>query len=401
MLLPLSILGLILSVILLYFNARRYKSSIFLGLFFFLLSLYGFVQYVLLYSKSVTLVSIVFTNVGFPTYLIGPVLYFYIRSVLTDKAKLKKHDLWHLLPMLAYLAGASAYILSPWTYKIEVAEKIVDANLMMAPFNLGLVPMYKHVPAVAVYLSRPLLVLGYLLWSVVLFMRYMLYGKGSTVLKQQHFMIKWLWTLLGFLFILVLSHALQIIHTFKVMDTAIFNTLNLLQFFSGVGLAGLLISPFFFPGILYGLPRVQGPRPVATSFDENTAVLPSFTQKNKISFEDDYLLMIEKKANACMEAHQPYLQSDCNLAYFAKIIAIPPHHLAYYFREIKMQPFNEFRNEYRVKHAKELIRQGKANEMTLEAIGFLSGFSTRKTFIATFKKVEGISPGVFHTQLND
>ena len=33
---------------------------------------------------------------------------------------------------------------------------------------------------------------------------------------------------------------------------------------SGVGLAGLLISPLFFPSILYGMPRIPGASPADT-----------------------------------------------------------------------------------------------------------------------------------------
>ena len=102
-----------------------------------------------------------------------------------------------------------------------------------------------------------------------------------------------------------------------------------------------------------------------------------------------------------MEEDQPYLQADCNLAFLSKLLDLPVHHLAYYFREERKQYFNDFRNEYRVKHAKNLIRRGKAKEMTLEAIGLLSGFSNRKTFIASFKKVEGVTPGIFLSQFDN
>jgi AraC-like DNA-binding protein len=96
-----------------------------------------------------------------------------------------------------------------------------------------------------------------------------------------------------------------------------------------------------------------------------------------------------------MKELQPYLQSDCNLAYFSKLTKIPVHHLAYYFREEKRQSFNDFRNEWRIKHAKNLIKEGKNAELTLEAIGLLSGFSSRNTFFTAFKKAEGISPGSY------
>lgn len=38
--------------------------------------------------------------------------------------------------------------------------------------------------------------------------------------------------------------------------------------------------------------------------------------------------------------------------------------------------------------------------MTLEAIGMLSGFSSRNTFLADFKKFEGESPGSYASRFN-
>lgn len=64
-----------------------------------------------------------------------------------------------------------------------------------------------------------------------------------------------------------------------------------------------------------------------------------------------------------------------------------------------MQSFNDYRNEWRIKHSKKLIAEGKADELTLEAIGILSGFSTRNTFFNAFKRSEGISPGAYVEQL--
>ena len=75
MLLYFSLTGILLSIIFLYFNARRYASSIYVGVFFFLLSLYGITQYAILYSKSVFFVAVSFTNSVFLLYLIGPMLY--------------------------------------------------------------------------------------------------------------------------------------------------------------------------------------------------------------------------------------------------------------------------------------------------------------------------------------
>jgi YesN/AraC family two-component response regulator len=96
-----------------------------------------------------------------------------------------------------------------------------------------------------------------------------------------------------------------------------------------------------------------------------------------------------------MSKYQPFLQPKINLAQFSELINIPTHHLAYFFREIRKKAFNDYVNEYRVEHAKSMITEGKTANLTLEAIGVLSGFSSRTTFFRAFKKVEDVSPGAF------
>jgi YesN/AraC family two-component response regulator len=100
-----------------------------------------------------------------------------------------------------------------------------------------------------------------------------------------------------------------------------------------------------------------------------------------------------------MKQVQPYLQPNFNLAHLSVHTQIPVHHLSYYFRKEKKQHFNDYRNEWRINHAKILIRKGRANEFTLETIGLQSGFSSRNTFLTTFKKAEGITPSTFAAQI--
>lgn len=373
----------------------------YLGIFFMLISLYGLIQYVIFFSESVVLVGIFFTNAGFPTYLTGPALYIYMRSILNDDGRLKRHDVWHFIPMLIYLAGTIPYMFSPWEFKLEVAKEIVERAALMVPFYTDLIPIYNYVPAWAVYLSRPLLILGYLLWSAGSLIRFSRGQNDLTVFRKQRFMLKWLITLLCFLLILVLSHSLQIIETFKEWNISVFTTLNLLQVISALGLGGLLLSPFFFPHILYGLPRI--PNAVVPDENEINAEEPE-PVKPKVSndkFEANYIDLISSKIEQCMSELKPYLQNDFNLAQLSPMINIPAHHLAWYFREVRQLSFTDFRNRWRVEHAKNLILEGKSADLTLEAIGFLSGFSSRNTFLNAFKKAEGISPNSFQTQVKN
>lgn len=391
MLLTLSIVGFFLSGMLITYSARVYKSTIYLGIFFFALSLYTFVEYALLYSKSTSLVSLVFLNFTFFTYLIGPMLYFYIRSSLTDNYSLRKSDLFHFIPLVIFLLFSLPYILTPYSIKTGLAAKIVED-----PINLGLLNQKLIIfPVVVTLISRPLLVLGYTIWSGIIFIHYLKNHKVSSILPGQSFMRKWLSLLLVFTLILSAVHVIQICQLFSVKNLEIFYTLNGLKLVSGIGLAGLLISPILFPKVLYGLPRI--PVAIMNANLENAEHTSQNLRvvRSQINLEKDYILYIGHEIDSCMKELKPYLNPECNMDYISKLTRIPVHHIAYYFRTEKGQTFTDYRNEWRVRHAKALISEGKADEITMEAIGMLSGFSTRNTFFTVFKKAEGISPGAF------
>jgi YesN/AraC family two-component response regulator len=122
-------------------------------------------------------------------------------------------------------------------------------------------------------------------------------------------------------------------------------------------------------------------------------------KKHANSLETEYILLIGQKVDQCMMDHQPYLRKEFNLTELSVLIHIPVHHLAIYFREEREQSFINYRNQWRVEYAKTLIHDGKAKELTLEAIGILSGFTNRNAFISAFKRIVGFTPGDYVSQL--
>jgi len=401
MLLFFSLFGMFLSLVLLFFNARQNKFAIYLGLFFFLTSLHGFYQYILLYSGSVTLISLFLFNVAIdssPLYLIGPMLYWYIRCVLTDNIKLTGRDAWHLAPMVIFFFAALPHAFVPWHEKVEVARTLVADPGFMGVYRGTL--LAKIFTPTLEYLTRPLLIFGYTLWSAGLFLHFLIKKKVSVVLSKQHFMKKWLFLFLGFLLILEITQMLLIIKAFEMHFSEMFFALNVFRILSVTGLIGLLISPILFPEILYGLPRVPESMTDMKGKKISETLQSGRKNINQYSFEISYLHSIGHMTDHCMKEYKPYLQTDCNLTSISKHVNIPVHHLAYYFSQVKKQHFTDYRNEWRVNHAKALISKGKANEITLEAIGSLSGFSSRNAFITDFKKIEGVSPGAFAARYN-
>ena len=396
MLVYLSVTGIILSIILLLFNGWKFRSSIFLSFFFLAVSMYVINEYAVLYSKSVFFVSLITVNITFASYLIGPMLFWYIRSILTDNHRLRKTDLLHFLPSLIFLAAAIPYIFTPWSYKTGLAYAMINDTESLATFKFTF--LSEAFSNVTVYLSRPFLVMVYTLWSIGYLIRYLRGRSVGHVFTGQLFMIKWLFFLLGFTLLMVVAHLISVFNSF-IHNSDVFFTINLLQILSAAGLIGLLLSPFFFPPILYGLPLFSDPvvkaLPDVTPSVDSTTEPETTESKQKHNFESEYILLIENKTDKSMSELKPYLQPQLNIAKFSELLQIPAHHLGYYFREVKKQSFNDYCNQCRVEYAKRLIQEGKTKDITLEAIGNLSGFSSRTTFYRAFKKAEGVSPSDF------
>ena len=189
-LLSLSIIGFILSIILLYYNARKFPVSVYLGAFFFLVSLYSFIQWVFYYSNSPVLVGIFYSNFAFLAFLIGPLNYWYIRSILKDDYRLKMRDYWHLVPALIAMVTSIPYMFTSWAEKTRVASEIInDLNYLMI---IKPTVIHQLIPNQFIYLGRDVLIFIYLIFSVLLLVRYFRQAKEQSVIFGQKYMIKWL-----------------------------------------------------------------------------------------------------------------------------------------------------------------------------------------------------------------
>jgi len=394
MLLYLSLFGIFLSLLLLYFNASKYPSSIYLGVNFLLVSLYGVNQYVIMWSESVFWVAIFNTNFAFLYYLIGPMSYFYIRSVINDNARLRKSDFFHFIPMMVYLAAAMPHMLSSYAYKVHVAKLTISEPGFLGSYRFTILTDW--FTSAAVYISRPTMVFLYALFSTVLISRLLLSKNKPNALSEDRFIKKWMFTFVSFQLLLVMSHILFLTNSFGLFGKFSSTQNDFFTLLSSVALIGLIILPILFPRILYGLHILTTPvyKPAVDVASEIKEVI------RKIPVcDEDYMSFIQSKVDVAMKEHLVYLQKEYNLQQLSVLIQVPTHHLANYFSNYKKQTFNDYRNEFRVRHAKALMLQKQSGLMTIEAIGHLSGFSNRNTFTKAFKEIEGVTPGAFLAQI--
>ena len=196
-------------------------------------------QYVVLYSKSVLLVTLFNGHFTFILYLTGPSIYWYIRSVLTDNHRLSRKDLWHLVPMVVYVISVIPYFVLPLSEKQVLSQEIVNDPGFLSVHNFSL--LGELFTNQFLYVGRPLIALGYILWSIGMFIRFLKRKDDFLVFSHQKFMIKWLFVFFGSSFVLVASHLFLMINTWKIDSSELFFTFNTLQLSSVLGLTILLV----------------------------------------------------------------------------------------------------------------------------------------------------------------
>jgi transcriptional regulator GlxA family with amidase domain len=57
--------------------------------------------------------------------------------------------------------------------------------------------------------------------------------------------------------------------------------------------------------------------------------------------------------------------------------------------------FTDLRAQLRVEHAKELLKKGLSESITIDAIGVDSGFKSRSTYYDAFKAETGMTPSQY------
>lgn len=110
-------------------------------------------------------------------------------------------------------------------------------------------------------------------------------------------------------------------------------------------------------------------------------------------------LLSDEDSNKFIEKLEKYYKEDkcflnaaLSLKDVSEIIGLHPNKLSWLVNEKYKMNFNEFTNHYRLKAFKENALKESNSHLTLLAIAYESGFSSKTSFNSFFKKVEECSP---------
>lgn len=127
-------------------------------------------------------------------------------------------------------------------------------------------------------------------------------------------------------------------------------------------------------------------------------VPPSNT--NKTGYKHSPLSEEQKKElKTCIkqyfEKETDFLQQDFSLSTLSAQLDIPKHHLSETINQDLGITFFALVNKNRVAHVIELMKEGRADEMSLEGLGFSAGFNTKSAFFRNFKEHTGQTPSQY------
>jgi len=157
--------GIFTSFILIYYLSSLNRSNIFLALFFLCCNLVVLVYYGLHFSKDIFWEGVCFVHWLPLSYLLGPLLFFYVKTTLSDTNKLQKWDWVHLLPAFLTIINCLPFTTLPFDQKKQIAHEIVNIT---ENYTLD----FNFVSFEFILLSRSVHLLFYAVLSIIYFHTY-------------------------------------------------------------------------------------------------------------------------------------------------------------------------------------------------------------------------------------
>ena len=381
--------GIFTSFILLYYLSSLNRSNIFLALFFLCCNLVVLVYYGLHFTKDLFWEGVSFVNWLPLSYLLGPLLFFYVKTTLADNSKLKKWDWLHLLPAAFIVINCLPFTTLPFDQKAQIAHEIVNVTENYAlDFNF--------VSFEFILYSRSIHLLCYAVFSFRFFYTHSkkMIQENNSRSSNHSIISRWIY-LLCLMQIIIAVNSIGHMSTlygvqfsiFGIPSTKIFTEKYYFEICGG-GFFLQNLSLFLFPKILYGNVSYAIEEGKNNIIDEIKSSLPK-KQKETATVHD-----IEQIIQAYL-SNSPFTQKEFSLSQMSFDLKIPERFLSNYFNKELEITFSDWRKNLRIDHVCKLIEDGEAINLTIEAIATNAGFASRSKFIDAFKERKGVTPSAF------
>ncbi|MEO0559554.1 MAG: helix-turn-helix transcriptional regulator [Bacteroidota bacterium] len=307
------------------------------------------------------------------SFLYGPLLYLYVRTLTSESHALHRSDAFHLVPFVAHAVFLLPFFLRPNAEKVML---MADPSQSFSTGALGVINPLKLVHGF-VYLG--------LMSRLIRQHRHRVADTSSPVEQAR---LKWLRTLtIGVVAMLVSA---TVIYAFSASRAA---SLGMDPDAWYDDLTLLCVTVFVYALGYFGLRQ-----PEITAHEEPTPGQTAETQREayaRSGMSPDEAERQRVRLIELMETEHLYRQGDLTVQDLAAALDISPHNLTEVLSTQLNQSFYEFVNGYRVRDVQRRLTDPDYAHWTVLAIGMESGFKAKSSFNAVFKRSAGMTPSQY------
>ncbi|MCB0521355.1 MAG: AraC family transcriptional regulator [Lewinellaceae bacterium] len=284
-------------------------------------------------------------------FLIGPFLYFFVRSLLQLPLPGKPRRYWHYLPAILHMPFLNI-ILALNYYKVW--SFLENWHVQWGFFLIE---------------GGAITSLGIYLWLG--FMDVRKYREAWERQFSTPFPARFLRPFFGVGFLFVAAWAVSFLHNLT-LDTPNYLVYAIMWF--------LLVGYVFYLGYQVMLKPEVLELPSLRVFVE----MPVSTQE---------------KVERYMREHKPFLEPELKIGYLAQALGMPKHELSRVLNHAFGQNFFDYLNAWRIREFIALRKDPRNTHLNISDLAFQSGFNSRTAFNRAFRKETGRTPSEYFQNL--
>jgi AraC-like DNA-binding protein len=207
--------------------------------------------------------------------------------------------------------------------------------------------------------------------------------------------LRWIILLLTILLVVIVNYLVIIASLIQSKPSETLTSFYPIYITSGIAFYFLSLSLLLFPNILYGIPEFIA----ISSKKKKKKKKPLIEIATPI--ESDFYQDLSERMKKYLTTEKPFTNPNFKISDIAIALHVTQNEVFYCINEVLKTKFSDLKSELRIKFAVELLTSDFKKTLTIEGIAKQSGFNSRGIFYSAFKKIMGITPTEYISNLKN